>query len=174
MCKKQFSIQGNLNRHIRFHFMWKGDCFYVIIVLISITWLNIFQSLVMWYLSNGVLCSHHLMCHRNLQLWDAFWVTVGRHVTVQTVDASATRGGKQIAWLHTSRGHFLIEQMHMKCAQWVCTVHHRKQRELFVGFCNLILTCLFWWEGRYRYLFEEELTRFQFHELFRCVYHKKI
>ena len=39
--------------------MWKRDCFYVIIVSISINWLNICQTLVMWYLSSGVLCSHH-------------------------------------------------------------------------------------------------------------------
>ena len=39
--------------------MWKWDCFYVIIVSISIAWLNICQPLVMWYLSIGVLCSHH-------------------------------------------------------------------------------------------------------------------
>ena len=36
------------------------DCFYVIIVLISIAWLNICRPLVMWYLSSGVLCSHHM------------------------------------------------------------------------------------------------------------------
>ena len=40
--------------------MWKWDCFYVINVSISIAWLNICQPLVMWYLSSGVLCSHHM------------------------------------------------------------------------------------------------------------------
>ena len=52
---------GILNRHIRFHFMWKWDRFYVINVSISIAWLNICQPLVMWYLSSGVLCSHRMI-----------------------------------------------------------------------------------------------------------------
>ena len=84
-----------------------------------------------------------LMCRRNVQMGDAVSATVGSHVVAQTVELCATRGGRQFAWMHTTRGHFMMEQLQVKCAQWV-TVHHRKQREVFVGFCNFLLTCPFW------------------------------
>ena len=59
-CAKNSCQPGNPNRHICSHFMWKWDGFYIIIVSISIAWLNICQPLVMWYLSSGVLYSHHM------------------------------------------------------------------------------------------------------------------
>ena len=162
----------------------------------------------MWYLSNGVLCSHHmtkntlvhicnthngvsciqfclhsglhqvdnlvqvddliaitiilpfLMCHRNVQLGDAVSATVGSRVVVQTVESRATRGGRQVAWMHTTWGHFMMEHLQIKCAQWV-TLHHRKQREIFV---NFLLTCPFWLKDRC--LLDEQLTIFQLHD--RC------
>ena len=57
-CARSRCQPGNLNRHICFHFIWKWGCFYVIIISISIAWLDICQPLVMWYLSSGVLCNH--------------------------------------------------------------------------------------------------------------------
>ena len=38
-----------------------------------------------------------LMCHRNVQLGDAVSATVGSRVVAQTVESSATRGGRQVA-----------------------------------------------------------------------------
>ena len=48
-----------------------------------------------------------LVYHRNVQLGDAVSATVGSRVIAQTVESSATRG----AWMHTTWGHFLIEQL---------------------------------------------------------------
>ena len=144
--------------------MWKWDCFYVINVSIPIAWLNICQTLLMWYLSSGVLCSHHmtrntlvhicntlndpcciqfcihnrfhqvyrqlgaggrliaitvilpfLMCHRYLQLGDAICTTVGSRLATQ-LWTLATRGGRRVAWLHATWGHFMMEHLQMKCA----------------------------------------------------------
>ena len=64
-CARSSCQPGKLKRPISFHFTWKLDYFYVIIVSISVAWLNICQLLVMWYLSSWVLCSH-LMTSKTL------------------------------------------------------------------------------------------------------------
>ena len=165
-CTKSSCQPGNLNRHMYFHFMWKWFCFYVIIVSISIAWLNICQPLVICYLNSGVNCSHHmtrstlfhicntlndmcciqlrihsrfhqvyrqlgaggrliaitvilpfLMCHRYLQLGDAICATVRWYLVLSHTicGLSATRGGGQVAWLHATLWHILMEHLQMKC-----------------------------------------------------------
>ena len=100
-CARSSCRPGNLNRHIRFHFMWKWDCFYVINVSISIPWLNICQSLVMWYLSSGVLCSHHMtrntlvhICHT---LNDTCCIQFRIHSRFHQVYRQLGAGGRLIA-----------------------------------------------------------------------------
>ena len=212
-CTRSSCQPGNLNRHICFQFMWKWYCFYVINVSISIAWLNICQPLVMWYLSSGVLCSHHmtsntpvhicntlndtcciqfhmhsrfhqvykqlgaggrwiaitvilpfLMCHRYLQLEDAICTTVGSCLATQlrTQRYQMWEASCMITrYLRTLSDGTPPDEM---CPISHCTVCPRKQWGHFVGFCNFLLTCPFWWEDRC--LLEEELTRFQLRD--RC------
>ena len=92
---------GNLNRHICFHFMWKWDCFYVIIVSIFIAWLNICQHLVMWCLSSGVLCSHHMtrdtLVHICNTLNDTCCIQFRIHSRFHQVYRQLGAGGRLIA-----------------------------------------------------------------------------
>ena len=189
-CTRSSCQPGNLNRHIRFHFMWKWDCFYVINVSISIAWLNICQPLVMWYLSSGVFCSDHVTrntlvhicntlndtcciqfrihsrfhqvyrqlgaggrliavtvnclswCAKAIFSWKMPSVPLLDHAYPHNCGLSATRGGRQVAWLHATWGHFLMEHLQMKCAPQVTVL---SAIESNVGFCNFLLTCPFWW-----------------------------
>ena len=100
-CARSSCQPDNLNRHICFHFMWKWDCFYVIIVSISIAWLNICQLLVMWYLSSGVLCSHHMtsntLVHICNTLNDTCCIQFRIHSRFHQVYRQLGAGGRLIA-----------------------------------------------------------------------------
>ena len=102
-CARSSCQPGNLNRHICFNFMWKWDCFYVIIVSISIARLNICQPLLMWYLSSGVLCSHNMtrntLVHNCNTLNDTCCIQFRIHSRIHQVygQLCATSGGRQVA-----------------------------------------------------------------------------
>ena len=81
--------------------MWKWDCLYVIIVSISIAWLNICQPLVMWYLTIGVLCSHHMtrntLVHICNTLNDSCCIQFRIHSRFHQVYRELGAGGRLIA-----------------------------------------------------------------------------
>ena len=100
-CARRSCQPGNLNRHIWFNFTWKWDCFYVIIVSISIAWLNVCQPLVMWYLSSGILCSHHMtrntLVHICNTLNDTCCIQFCIHSRFHQVYTQLGAGGRLIA-----------------------------------------------------------------------------
>ena len=100
-CARSSCQPGNLNRRIRFHFMWKWDCFYVINVSISIAWLDICQPLVMWYLGSGVLRSHHMtrntLVHICNTLNDTCCIQFRIHSRFHQVYRQIGAGGRLIA-----------------------------------------------------------------------------
>ena len=100
-CARSSYQPSNLNRHICFHFMWKWHCFYVIFVSISIAWLNICQTLVMWYLSSGVLCSRlmtrNTLVHICNTLNDTCCIQFSTHSRFQQAYRQLGAGGRSIA-----------------------------------------------------------------------------
>ena len=114
---------SNLNRHIRFHFMWKWDCFYVINVSMSIAWLNICQPLVMWYLSSGVICSHHMtrntLVHICNTLNDTCCIQCRIHSRFHQVYRQLGAGGRLIAI--TVILPFLMCHRYLQLRDTICT-----------------------------------------------------
>ena len=122
-CARSSCQPGNLNWHICFHFMWKWDCFYVVIVSISIVWLNICQHLVMCYLSSGVLCSHHMtrntLVHICNTLNDMCCIQFCLHIRFHQVYRQLGAGGRLIAI--TVILPFLMCHRHVQLGDAICT-----------------------------------------------------
>ena len=122
-CARSSCQPGNLNRHICFHFMWKWDCFYVIIVSIFTTWLNICKPLVMWYLSSGVLCSHHMTSNTLLHICntlnDTCCIQFRIHSSFHQVNGQLGAGGRLIAI--TVILPFLMCHCYLQLGDAICT-----------------------------------------------------
>ena len=122
-CTRSSCQPGNLNRHICFHFMWKWYCFYVIIVSISIAWLNICQPLVMWYLISGVLCSHlmtrNTLVHICNTLNDTCCIQFSIHSRFHQVYTQLGAGGRSIAI--TVILPFLMCHRYLRLGDAICT-----------------------------------------------------
>ena len=103
--------------------MWQWDCFYVIIVWISIAWLNICQPMVMWYLSSGVLCSHHMtrniLVHICNNLNDTCCIQFCIHSRFHQVYRQLGAGGRLIAI--TVILPFLMRHRYYQLGDAICT-----------------------------------------------------